>query len=184
MSETQTAATVVTDTQHDGRYIPYGGGCMGWFENSGVLKAEVPNHYTFFSAVDPELVRAKMFERAGTMVNKRRAERKEMTPELPITLKWGKDAKQAVGKDLSIHGMKVQFVNDEVALKKDDKVTVLLHDKTGRSMLMELSCSVMWAEKTGRLRTIWNFGVGFPTLTPEQVEKIKEIGGLTDEQPK
>ena len=25
----------------EGRYIPYGGGSMGWFENSGVMKCEV-----------------------------------------------------------------------------------------------------------------------------------------------
>ena len=28
------------DMTEDGRYIPYGGGIMGWFENSGVMKSE------------------------------------------------------------------------------------------------------------------------------------------------
>jgi hypothetical protein len=182
MSETQAVAPVVDASQNDGRYIPYGGGCLGWHENSGVMKVELPNNYRFYAAIDPDLVRARQFEREGKKTNKRRSERKELTPDLPITLKWGKDAKEAMAKDLSIHGLRVQFVNDEVALKKDEKVTVLFNDKSGRNVLLEMVCTVMWAEKSGRIRTIWNFGVGFPTLTPEQEAKIKEIGGLTDEQ--
>lgn len=191
MSETQTGAPTGQEsagtpaagqTLSDQRYIPYSGGCLGWYENSGVLKVEKPNNYQFFTALDADLVRARQFERTGSKVNKRRARRKELDPEMKITLKWGKDSKSAVCKDLSVHGMRAQIIDEQVTLKKDDKVQLQVHDKSGRTLLLDLACTVMWAEKAGKLRAIWTFGVTFPTLTADQVLKVKDLGGLVDEE--
>ncbi len=190
MSETQAGAPTGQEAASkpaggqvlsDQRYIPYSGGCLGWFENSGVMKVEKPNNYQFFAALDADLVRARQFERTGSKVNKRRSRRKELDPEMKITLKWGKDSKTAMCKDLSAHGMRVQIIDEQVTLKKDDKVQLQVHDKSGRTLLLDLACAVMWAERAGKLRAIWTFGVTFPTLTAEQVDKVRELGGLMDE---
>ena len=188
MSETQAetpaeqaaGSSEVVEGRYVGRYIPYSGGCMGWFENSGVLKEEIPNNYTFHTAIDADMVRARQFERAGKLVNKRRMARKDLASELPITILHGREGKPAMCKDLSLHGMRVASVNEELTFKKDDKVTCQFPDKAGR-VLLELVCTVMWAEKGGRMRTIWTFGAAFPTLTPEQQETVKKIGDLKDE---
>ncbi len=41
---------------YKGRYIPYGGGSLGWFENSGVLKCEKGNNYKFHTAIDSRVI--------------------------------------------------------------------------------------------------------------------------------
>jgi hypothetical protein len=36
----------------------------------------------------------------------------------------------------------------------------------------------VWSEKTGKARPVWNYGIDFPMMTPEQLEKLKELGKL------
>lgn len=189
MSETQTQAPATaanapessaeSATSYVGRYIPYGGGCLGWYENSGVLKTEIPNNYTFYTAIDPDIVRARQHTREGSKVEKRRAARKDIEPELSISLVYGGEDKPAVCKDLSLHGMRVVAVGDEMAFKKGDKVTCRFPQKSGR-VLLELVCTIAWADKTGRIRTIWNIGASFPTLTAEQQAAIRQFGDLKE----
>ena len=57
--------SIQAETTSDGRYIPYSGVIMTWYENSGVLKCEAPNGYRFHEMVDAESVRMKLFERWG-----------------------------------------------------------------------------------------------------------------------
>ena len=63
LSRIQEKEVIRALTTSDGRYIPYGGGLMGWFENSGVLECELPKDYKFYSVLKPEEVRSKLFER-------------------------------------------------------------------------------------------------------------------------
>ena len=189
MSETQTQApapaanapesSAESATSYVGRYIPYGGGCLGWYENSGVLKTEIPNNYTFYTAIDPELVRARQHAREGSRVEKRRATRKDFEPELSLSLVYGGEDKAAVCKDLSLQGMRVVCVGEDIAFKKGDKVTCRFPQKSGR-ILLELACTIVWAEKSGRIRTIWSFGASFPTLTTEQQAAIRQFGDLKE----
>ena len=44
--------SIRAETTKDGRYIPYSGGIMGWFENAGVLKCEHPNNYRYHEMID------------------------------------------------------------------------------------------------------------------------------------
>jgi len=170
----------VVEGRYTGRYVPYSGGSLGWFENSGVLKSEIPNNYTFYTAVDANMVRSRQYERAGKLINKRRVTRKEIQPEMPIAILHGREAKPAVCKDLSVQGMRFVAINEELTFKKTDTITCRFLDKSER-VLIELPCTVMWAEKTGRMRTIWNVGVAFPDLTAEQQATIKKIGEIKDE---
>lgn len=184
MSETQTAAAPQAAAgstgevaRYEGRYIPYAGGCMGWYENSGVLKSELPNNYLFHTALNKDLVRARMFERTGDKANRRRSARRNLETELTVVLTWGSESKPSNCKDISLHGMRVQIVNAEITLRKDDKTTCQIQDKAGGEAL-NLNCTVMWAEKTGKARFIWTLGLAFTSVTPEQEARLKEIGGL------
>jgi hypothetical protein len=179
-AEQAAGASPVVEGRYEGRYIPYSGGCMGWFENSGVLKTEIPNNYTFYAAIDSNMVRARQFERAGKLVNKRRVKRKEIQPEMSISIVHGGESKPAVCKDLSVGGTRFVIVDEEMTFKKDDKVTCQFPDKSGH-VLIELVCTVMWVEKAGRMRTIWSVGVAFPALTSEQEGIIKKIGDIKDD---
>jgi hypothetical protein len=40
---------------------------------------------------------------------------------------------------------------------------------------MEVEANVMWMEKSGKLRAVWNMGIGFPTLNAEQSESLQHI---------
>jgi hypothetical protein len=186
VSETQTAPAPQAPaepasggTHYEGRYIPYAGGCMGWYQHSGVLKSELPNNYRFDTALDKDLVRARMFERTGDKTNRRRSARRNVEPELTVMLEWGSESKSSNCKDMSLHGMRVQIVNEEIALRKDDKINCQIPDKAGGEPL-KLSCTVMWAEKSGRARLIWTCGLAFVSVTPEQEARLKQIGGLTE----
>ncbi len=186
MSETQTAPAAQAAAgsagevaRYEGRYIPYSGGCMGWFENSGVLKSELPNNYLYHTALDKDLVRARMFERTGDKANRRRSSRRNLETELTVLLMWGSESKPSVCKDISLHGMRVQIVNEEIALRKDDKINCQIQDKAGGEPV-QLNCTVMWAEKSGKTRFVWTCGLAFSAVTPEQEARIKQMGGLTE----
>ena len=70
-AEESEVITVEGEVTEAGRYIPYSGGTMGWFENSGVLKCEKPNNYLFYTAMESDLIRSKQFERWGENFNRR-----------------------------------------------------------------------------------------------------------------
>lgn len=158
----------------DGRYIPYGGGILGWFENSGVLKKELPNNYRFNTVLDPAVVRKKQFERWGEIQNRRSEDRIRVVPEVKVMLTFGKEKREASTKDLSAHGMRTQFL-EELPVKKGDPVKVGVFDPVKKKLALEVEGSVMWMEKSGKLRTVWNMGIGFPSLSEEQSENLKKV---------
>ncbi len=182
MTETNTAAAPAqTDTPAptpertaEGRYIPYSGGIMGWFENSGVLKKELANNYQFKTVLDAELVRKKQFDRWGEIQNRRGEDRVRVIPEVKVTLMYGKDRREATTKDLSPHGMRMQFL-EELPIKKGDTVRVQVHDPQKKKASLEVEANVMWMEKSGKLRSVWNMGLGFPGLTEDQSESMQQI---------
>lgn len=158
----------------DGRYIPYGGGILGWFENSGVLKKELPNNYQFKAVLDSALVRKKQFDRWGEVQNRRSEDRVRVIPEVKVSLAFGKEKREATTKDLSPHGMRMQFL-EELPIKKGDVVKVGVHDPVKKKVVLEVEANVMWMEKSGKLRAVWNMGIGFPSLSDEQSETIRQV---------
>jgi hypothetical protein len=164
--------------QNDGRYIPYSGGSLGWYENSGVPAAEKRNNYLFHTAMDAGVVRAKQYLRSGLLAEKRRSARRKLSEKLMVFVKSASEEKVLRILDISTHGARLLHVGDTIALKNSDRVICRFQDAPQGPVLLELKSTVVWSEKTGKARPVWNYGIDFPMMTPEQLEKLKEIGKL------
>jgi PilZ domain len=165
--------------QADGRYIPYSGGSLGWYENTGVPAREKSNNYGFHTAIDSEVVRAKQYLRAGLRSEKRRSARQVLKEEIPVTLKMAHDTKVGRVFDISKNGARVQYIGDDIQLANGEKLHLAFMDKAG-GVTLELPCTVVRSWKAGKTRTLWNFGVDFPLLNEQQAAKLAAIGGLPE----
>jgi hypothetical protein len=161
--------------QGDGRYIPYTGGSLGWFENCGVSKVEQPNDYQFFMAIDSDWVVMTQLERSGMRKDRRSTSRHRLNPETLVALIVGEQLHAAKCKNLSASGFGAQVIADLQAVYKSDPIRVQIHDKSGKNLLLELTGSVAWAEKSVQAGTTWTFGIVFPELTPKQSEMVLEL---------
>ena len=160
----------------DGRYIPYGGGLMGWFDNSGVLKIEKENKYQFFTVVDSDSVRGLQFKRWGQGFN-RRGDRARVRKETQVTINWGEGRKKeschGKTKDISMQGMRLQIFED-ISLKKGSEVEISLSNSAGGEVVT-VSARVVWLESVGRIRPVVNVGIGFEDLVGEGHAALKEF---------
>lgn len=156
-----------------GRYLPYSGGSMGWFENSGVLKAELPNNYLFYTQMDEDYVRAKQFRRWGERFN-RRGDRVRVRKETAVNLRWDKQQRSGSTRDISRHGMRVQFL-ENLDLEAGAPVSVDLHRSEGGPVLMTIEARVVWSERIGRLRPVQNIGLSFAGLSDEQADTLRRF---------
>jgi len=162
------------ETTEEGRYIPYSGGSMGWFENSGVLKCELPNNYTFHAVMASDRIRSKQFQRWGDRFN-RRADRRRFKHMTGVTLAAGKQRVRGTSRDISRHGVRIQFL-DEVVLQKGDVVDLKMHqDETSEAVVFTTTAKVVWCERVGKIRPVWNVGMTYENLTPEQDEQLKPL---------
>lgn len=164
----------------DGRYIPYSGGCMGWFENSGVMKAELPNDYTFDTVLDAPTVRRVLFEREGEAgdagASRRSEERITVEREVHVTILHGSDSYQALTKDVSPHGLRLQFLVDIATIQKSDSCKVQLRREEGQDdELLEIESTVMWIARVGTRRPVTNIGIGFTQITDETQGKLTKL---------
>jgi hypothetical protein len=157
----------------EGRYIPYSGGCMGWYDNSGVLKTELPNNYLYYTIMDSDVVRSRQFQRWGDRFN-RRGGRERFRKETGVTLIWGKEKKQGGTKDISLQGMRLQFL-EEISLKKGDAVTVQVLENASDKIVVEVQAQVVWSERVGKIRPVQNVGLAFKPLPPEESDRLKEF---------
>ena len=177
-----------------GRYIPYSGGSMGWFENQGVLNCERGNRYRFHTVMESEYVRAALFQRWGVETDKRRAHRiakdnsinvmmsDESVPETAFRI----DAPQGplVGRtrDVSHYGMRMQF-DKPVKLSRGDEVTVQLLGTDARETMLELPAKVVWIKREVLVKPVWYVGVAFPKLTADTERFFGEfLGSESDVQ--
>jgi len=165
--------------QSDGRYIPYSGGSLGWYENTGVPARERGNNYAFHKAIDGEVVRAKQYLRAALRSEKRRSARRIVQEEMLVGLHTSKETKTARVFDISKHGMRAQYIGDDIQLRPGEKVQVRFQGKEG-GLLLELTCTVVRAWKAGRTRTLWNFGLDFPLMKDDQLTKLIAVAGLSE----
>jgi hypothetical protein len=161
--------------QGDGRYIPYTGGSLGWFENCGVSKIELPNDYRFFMAVDADWVLVTQLERSGMRKDKRGTARHRLNPVATATLIVGEQPQVAECKNFSASGLCVQVTAELQAVHKGDPIRVQVHDQSGRNLLLEQTGSVAWVESSGPSGTIWTYGIAFPELTPDQAEIVQQL---------
>ncbi len=172
----QTQATgkdlIREETSAEGRYIPYGGGSLGWFENSGVLKCEQGNDYKFHTAIDTQKVREKLFDRWGSDVSRRMEERHDVEKETAVRIVWGGQSYDAETKDLSAHGLRLQLLEDP-SLKQGDKMSVHVFRKLDyKDELFGIDSEVMWVARVGKRRMVWNLGIGFLKIDEETSAKL------------
>lgn len=172
-AEESEVITVEGEVTEAGRYIPYGGGTMGWFENSGVLKCEKPNNYLFYTVMESDLIRSKQFERWGEHFN-RRGDRARVRKELGVTVKVGRSTIRGSTRDISMHGVRLQFF-EEFSLKKGDSTHIKLHEGDSDDVFLEFDARVVWSEKIGRIRPIWAVGMTFVEMTPEIEARLRQL---------
>ena len=174
-------ASIRSETMEDGRYIPYSGGAMGWFENSGVPRCELPNNYRFHTVIDAKSVRQKLIERwgRGDSSNRRVTTRFEVEGSISVSLEWEGNKIVALGKDFSSYGLRLQIQQEEVALKKEDLVQLRIYNEPEqRTTKFDIESQIMWIDRAGRSRPVWNLGIGFPSLTTDESNALKEFFGV------
>jgi hypothetical protein len=164
--------------QHDGRYIPYSGGSLGWYRNSGVLRRESVNNYQFGSVMDEALVRAKQHLRSGLGGEKRRSARKVLGSETTIQVTLGAVATPMQIINVSKHGAKLVYVGEELVPKNGAKLTCAFPAGKGGAPAFELQCTIVHTEQTGKKRVVWLMGIDFPIMTPEQASALASLLGL------
>jgi len=163
------------EVTREGRYIPYGGGLLGWFENSGVPKNERGNNYKFHTAVDNQLVRRKLFERWGDHINRRAEQRIEIKRDIAVTIVTSAGSFESLTKDFSAHGLRLQMSEDP-GVSRGDSLKVRVHEDAARtSMLMEIDSQVMWVAQMGRRRPLWNLGISFADISSDDELRLKEF---------
>jgi hypothetical protein len=169
--------SIRAETTSDGRYIPYSGGIMTWFQNAGVLKCEAPNNYRFHEMVDAEAVRKKLFERWGGGENVSRRVDERHTPRRPISLLLTTESGNSVpctAKDYSSHGLRLQLEGSEQdGYAKGDKIRVVIQDspESGRN-LFDISSQVMWARQVGKTQPTISLGIAFIELSVEKRQAL------------
>lgn len=169
--------SIRSETTADGRYIPHSGGLMGWFENSGVLKCELPNNYRYYTVIDAQSVRRKLFGRwgGGETVNRRVVERHDSSRQVNVTLVWGDKRADATTRDFSTHGLRLQLLGDEdPGLKKGDGLQVQIVEGPGATEpLFDVEAHVMWVTSGGRQRSVWSIGLAFGEISHEVREGLR-----------
>jgi hypothetical protein len=176
------------ETTADGRYIPYSGGSMGWFQNSGVLKSELPNDYGFHKVMDAESVRAKMFERWGMMGDERHlaglskqdrpagVHQQEAKGPIAVRLVWDGGSADGMTKDLSHYGMRIQ-VTDPLKVEEGHPVKAQLLTSDG-DMILEIDSTVAWIKEEVVIRALWSVGIAFTQITSETEEALRDFLGM------
>lgn len=169
--------SIRAETTSDGRYIPYSGGIMTWFQNAGVLKCEAPNNYRFHEMVDAEAVRKKLFERWGGGENVSRRVGERHTLRRPISLLLTTDSGRTVpssAKDYSSHGLRLQLEGSEQnGFSKGDNIRVVIQDgPDSGKVLFDIASQVMWAMQVGKTQPSISLGIAFIDLSVEKREAL------------
>ncbi len=174
----QEKQSIRTETTKDGRYIPHNGGLMGWFENSGVLKRELPNNYLFHTVIDAAAVRRKLFQRwgGGENVSRRVSERHEATRQVDLTILHGDKSLTAAAKDYSTHGLRLQLQGGEdPGLAKGEAIRVQIMDAPeGGEVLFDIESTVMWINTSGRRLIIRSIGVAFEDMEQAERDRLRD----------
>ena len=165
---------LVPEMTEEGRYIPYNGGSLGWYENSGVLKSEIPNNYLFHTVMASDTVRSKQFQRWGERFN-RRGDRKRVRRVTGVTLKVGDRSWRGATQDISRFGVRLQLLDDVTVAKADVGRIAFHQSEDSETVLLECDVRVVWAQRTGKTRAVWNLGMTLENVTAEQKESLAPL---------
>jgi len=161
-----------TEQVPGGRYIPYGGGSAGWFENSGVMKSEQRNNYHFDREMDLPEVRTKQFLRWGPAFDRRQGDRKRRTVHINL-LKEG-SSESLTTWDINSRGIRL-LLETQPALTIGEQVSVEILDQAGGTALALLDAQVIWLNQTEATHTIWNVGLYFPMVSAEISSTLRQL---------
>lgn len=171
----EAAKAVRSEMNPDGRYIPLSGGCLGWFENSGVLKIELPNNYAFHTVLDEATVRRVLFQREGSEISRRLDERVEVERKLYVTILHEESSHSALTKDVSANGLRLQLVELTEMQKGDSLKVQLKHEESDDKVAIELGAQVMWVARVGTRRIVTNLGLGFPSISESDQRDLQML---------
>jgi len=161
-----------SDRIKGGRYLPYSGGLLGWFDNQMVLKTERHNNYKLFTIFEGSDIRQKLFSRWGKELDRRSEERKD-GKDIKVSIPLESGTVNATTKDFSHHGVRLQFTG-QPDIKKGDSVKMnLLGD--GKNITLSIDCLVVWMALSGAGGNNWVVGLGFMPTSPEEAEQIKKV---------
>lgn len=172
--------SIRAETTSDGRYIPYSGGIMTWFENSGLLKCEAPQAYRFHEMVDANAVRMKLFERwgGGENISRRATERQIMRRPINLELLTASGEKVTCSaKDYSSHGLRIQLPGvDHPPFSKGDKIRVVIQDEpVAERVLFDIASQVMWALEVGKTEETLSIGIAFMDLSMDKRQALLQF---------
>ncbi len=92
-----------------------------------------------------------------------------------VTLQVGKGGVRGTTRDISMHGVRLQFL-DAVTVERGDTVRVQLHQsETSDAVTVELDAQVVWHERVGKIRPVWNVGLSFTGLTEQQNDALRPL---------
>lgn len=178
LSRIQEKEVIRAITTSDGRYIPHSGGLMGWHENAGVLKCELVQEYKFYTVIQAEEVRRKLFSRwqEGEQVSRRSSPRSGLKREVSVEFVWDGQTVQGRLRDYSSDGMRVAVQQPELDLTDQSRPTLrILTAPNSDTAEFEAPAQVMWINKSGRDRTVYTLGVMFTDMPPEDTARLKEF---------
>ena len=172
--------SIRAETTSDGRYIPYSGGIMTWFENSGLLKCEAPQMYRFHEMVDAAAVRLKLFERwgGGENISRRASDRHVLRRQINLELHTASGEKVVCSaKDYSSHGLRLQLPGvDHPRFSKGDKIRVVIQDEpVAERVLFDIASQVMWAMEVGKTEETLSVGIAFMDLSMEKRQALLQF---------
>ena len=163
------------------RYIPYGGGSLGWFENSGVMACELPNNYKFYQLLNAETVRKTLLERWGESGGEnRRAARRYEVGELHIKAAISHQDEDCEARviDFSAHGLQIQLIltkENPNIFKGSQLILRRFTKQEGGQLDININATVMWINQTGIREPIWHMGIHFDTLDIHDLPRLSEF---------
>lgn len=178
LSRIQEKEVIRDITTSDGRYIPHSGGLMGWHENAGVLKCEVCQEYKFYTVIQAEEVRRKLFSRwqEGEEVSRRSSPRSDPQREVSVEFVWNGQTARGRLRDYSSNGMRIAVQQPDLDLNDASRPTLrILTAPNSDTAEFEAPSQVMWVNKSGRDRTVFILGVMFTDMSPEDTTRLKEF---------
>lgn len=156
----------------EGRYIPYSGGSAGWDTNKGVLKSEMGNNYRYQETIDSAAVRFVQFKRMEHM-NDRRGGKVRVLKKTNVKVDWNDQIEMATTEDISLQGIKLQFL-DKVSMRKGDECDLEVLDDKDRGVA-KVKGIVVWKKEGGLRRKIISVGIAFTKVPNNESESLRSF---------
>ena len=143
-----------SDQPHtDGRYIPYGGGCLGWYENSGIPHVELSNNYRVHLLMDPQRIHQVSMRRIETDNDRREVYRINAKAGQQLNLVHRQQLFTMSLLDTTLRGVRGRIAEAEISFEPGELVHLLppgesLENLTFKTMPPQaIEARVVWAHR-------------------------------------